>query len=118
MTATIKGSCHCGAVKLEVAEAPAKLTDCNCSLCRRVGGLWAYYQADQVKVEGSTVAYIQGDRTVETHHCPACGCVTHWSGLGEHAARAAVNFAMMPPQARQGVRVRHFDGADTWTFLD
>ena len=115
---TIKGSCHCGAVKLEVPGTPDKLTACNCSLCRRIRGLWAYYPADEVKVEGPTEAYVQGDRTLETHRCLTCGCTTHWLGLGENAARAAVNFAMMAPADVEGIRVRRFDGADTWTFLD
>ena len=38
----IAGSCHCGAVKIAVAEAPATVTSCNCSICRRLGTLWAY----------------------------------------------------------------------------
>jgi hypothetical protein len=33
-------SCHCGAVLLEIARKPRQLTECNCSICRRYGGLW------------------------------------------------------------------------------
>ena len=39
----IEGSCHCGAVRLTLPEAPAELGSCNCSMCRRIGGLWGYY---------------------------------------------------------------------------
>jgi hypothetical protein len=30
--------------------APAWVLDCNCTLCRRYGALWAYPHAGQVKV--------------------------------------------------------------------
>jgi len=40
---TLSGSCHCGAVVVNVARRPRQLTDCNCSICRRYGTLWAYY---------------------------------------------------------------------------
>ena len=35
-----KGSCHCGAVRMTLPETPTVATDCNCSLCRRIGGPW------------------------------------------------------------------------------
>jgi len=37
------GSCHCGAVQLEIPSAPDHLTNCNCSICWRYGALWAYF---------------------------------------------------------------------------
>jgi hypothetical protein len=30
----------------------------------------------------------------------------------------AVNMRMADPKDIEGVRIRRFDGADTWTFLD
>jgi hypothetical protein len=116
----IETSCHCGRVRIEIPEPPTSLTSCNCSLCRRYAGLWAYYPSDQVKLtagEGETVAYIQGDRTLETHHCRTCGCVTHWRGLGQHAERSAVNMRLGDPEVLDGTTVRHLDGAETWDLL-
>lgn len=46
----IEASCHCGAVRLEIEKAPTEITDCNCSICRRYGVLWAYYTLDQVRL--------------------------------------------------------------------
>ena len=37
-------TCHCAAVKVEVPRRPRRLTECNCSICRRYGTLWAYYK--------------------------------------------------------------------------
>lgn len=63
----IESSCHCGAVHLRVeADPPEAVTDCNCSICRRYGVLWAYYSPRQVRIDppqGATETYIWGDHT-------------------------------------------------------
>lgn len=120
--ALLSGSCHCGAVRLRLPSAPQKATDCNCSLCRRVNGLWSYYEFGTVRVEGHpehTDAYVWGDRTLRTVRCKTCGIVTHWEPLEpKPGAQHGVNLSNFPPALLDGVRVRRFDGADTWTFLD
>ena len=40
----IRAACHCEAVKFEIAEPPEWVLDCNCTLCRRYGALWTYFQ--------------------------------------------------------------------------
>ena len=47
-----QGSCHCGAVKLKLPSTPTVATSCNCSLCRRIGGPWVYFEFGTVKIEG------------------------------------------------------------------
>lgn len=116
---SVEASCHCGAVRFRVASAPTELKACNCSLCRRLGGLWAYYSPKDVVFEArDTAGYIQGDRSIESHHCRTCGCTTHWQALDPDYDRMGVNARLMDPAAIEGVRVRRFDGADTWEFLD
>ena len=61
----VTGSCHCGAVRIEVPRAPAWVASCNCSICRRTGALMAYYRPDEVRVEGETAAYLTGDNFLE-----------------------------------------------------
>ena len=93
----ITASCHCGAVRFEIADAPANVTSCNYSICRRTGALWAFYRPDQVKLlhaTGATAAYIWGDRMLALHHCRTCGCTTHWTDIRE------------PPDDRMGVNAR------------
>ena len=118
----LEGSCHCGAVRLTLPSPPEVGTDCNCSLCRRVGGVWAYYEFGTVKIEGhpeNTSAYIWGDKTLRTIRCVVCGCVTHWEPLNPTpGAKHGVNLSNFEPQLLNSVRVRRFDGADTWKFLD
>ncbi len=114
-----EGSCHCGAVKLSITDPPGTLTECNCSVCRQLGVRWAYYHPDQVRLTGETRPYAWGDRMLEFHHCPECGCTTHWqSTTPVRAARMAVNARLFDPAEMDGIRIRRFDGADSWTYLD
>jgi hypothetical protein len=119
---SLQGSCHCGAVRLTLPTAPDKATSCNCSLCRRTGGIWAYYQFGTVSVQGhpeNTESYIWGDRTLRNVRCKICGIVTHWEPLKpEPGARHGVNLRNFEPALLESVVVRRFDGADTWKFLD
>ncbi|MET3105863.1 hypothetical protein AAKU67_000162 [Oxalobacteraceae bacterium GrIS 2.11] len=119
---TLQGSCHCGAVSLTLPSMPETAIKCNCSLCRRVGGLWSYYPFGTVRIEGHpehTVDYVCGDKTLRTVRCKTCGCVTHWEPVGgELGARHGVNLNNFEPRLQELVTVRHFDGADTWTFFD
>jgi hypothetical protein len=114
----IEASCHCGAVKIEVEHAPAELTSCNCSICRRLGTLWAYYRPAQVRVSGNTATYRWGDRTLDLHRCPTCGCVTHWTPVDPGLDRMGVHARLMDPAVVAAARVRRVDGADTWKDLD
>lgn len=119
---SLTGSCHCGAVRLTLPTAPEAGTSCNCSLCRRRGGLWAYYELGTVAIQGhpeSTESYVWGDRTLKNFRCKNCGIPTHWEPMDPEAgARHGVNLRNFEPVLLAAVTVRRFDGADTWTFLD
>jgi len=85
--------------------------------------LVAYYPDDgQVRVEGETVRYIWGDRMIALHHCPVCGCGTHWDSTGESHGRIGVNARLLDGfEVRDGrpliegreVEVRFLDNADS-----
>ncbi len=111
-------TCHCGDVRLELAGLPASLTECNCSVCRRYAALWGYLAPDQVQLQlpTQTKAYVWGDQSIEFHHCPNCGCVTHYVSLT--TPRIAVNFRLAEPGLTAQLPVRHFDGADSWKYID
>jgi hypothetical protein len=110
----IEGSCHCGAVRLSLPAPPEDLASCNCSICRRVGGLWGYYRPDQVGVsdpDGRLTGYVQGDATLTTWHCRQCGCTTHWSAMDPAYERAGVNLRMFEPEVWEPLPRRFVDGA-------
>src|SRR5688572_24205475 len=114
----MEATCHCSAVRIEVPRAPTELTSCNCSICRRVAGLWAYYRPAEVRVTGRTVTYRWGDRTLDLHRCETCGCTTHWTPVDPAGDRMGVNARLMDPAVVDAARVRRLDGASTWKFLD
>ena len=115
-------SCHCGDVRIEIADKPGSLTECNCSICRRYGVLWAYCTKSTAKVEArpeSLEAYIWGDRCIEFYHCRRCGCLTHSEAVDKSDDyRIAVNGRMLDPEDIQGVERLLFDGADSWQYID
>jgi hypothetical protein len=115
----IEAVCHCGAVRLKAPE-PTQVTECNCSICRRLGARWANYAKSEVELPrtGSTQPYVWGDRMLAFHRCKACGCATHWQSLDGAQPRMAINARMMDGLDWTKVRIRPFDGAGTWKFLD
>ena len=118
----ITGNCHCGTVSFEFNEDVEWLTECNCSICRRLGTLWAHAEMNRVtlnKPADSTLAYVWGDGELAFHSCKTCGCTTHWEPVKPSASSPmAVNCRLADPQEIAHLRVRHFDGADSWQFLD
>ncbi len=116
----MQASCHCGAVSLTVTRPPERVTECNCSICRRLGALWAYYTGAEVTLPNldATSTYVWGDRCIAFHHCPRCGCTTHYTGIGADADdRVAINARLLPLEADAPVPVRRFDGASSWKVV-
>jgi len=115
----ITAQCHCGNVRLEASELPDSITRCNCSICNRLGAFWAYYLPEDVDVDCVNVpteTYIWGDQYIELHHCPVCGCATHYTVTKKYRdefkqGRVAINFRMVDPEIVTTIPVREVDGA-------
>jgi len=105
-----------------MARRPTRLTQCTCSICRRYGALWAYCTRATATVltDASKEAfYCWNDKVIEFYHCRTCGCVTRYESVEKSRdSRIAVNARMLDSQEIQNVRVRTFDGAVTWRYLD
>jgi hypothetical protein len=115
-------TCHCGSVRVEVPRRPRRLTNCNCSICRRYGALWAYYKASEVRVtaaSGATSKYSWGDKSLRFVRCSRCGCIMLWEPLRPRKnGRMGVNARNFEPGPLGSVRIRRLDGASTWKYLD
>jgi hypothetical protein len=115
-------TCHCGAVRISIPRAPETLTNCDCSVCRRYGTLWAYYSKDEVAIEaepGTTESYSWGKKSIQFVRCTTCGCVTHWEPIvATRGPRMGVNARNFEPAQLGAVRVRRLDGAVTEQYLD
>lgn len=118
----IEASCHCGALRLELPRAPRRLLSCNCSICRRNGGLWAYYDSSAIRRvyrRRDVETYAWGDRMIRYVRCRHCGCVLHHERTRKMTdGRVGVNMRNCDPAVIAKARVRRFDGAKTWKFLD
>jgi hypothetical protein len=112
-------SCHCGAVRIELALRPESVTECNCSICRRLGARWAYCERKSARVEAGEAAlerYCPG-KTLAFVRCRTCGCVVMWDRIepGGENDRIGINMRLIEdPAALADMRVHRLDGARTW----
>jgi hypothetical protein len=117
----IWASCHCGAVRVGIPTSPDAVTSCNCSICRRLGALWAFYPIDDVRIEfpdGATGAYVWGQGTRRFVRCRTCGCTTHVHPVNpDSQSKVEVNVRLFEPTALGPFRIRLFDGADSWQYV-
>ncbi|HEY1092024.1 MAG TPA: GFA family protein [Burkholderiaceae bacterium] len=117
----LSATCHCGAVRIEIPRRPRTLTNCNCSICRRYGPLWAYYQRAEVKITseaGATEAYSWGDKQLRFVRCAHCGCIINWERLhAPEEGRVGVNARNFEPELLGPVRIKRLDGAKSWRLL-
>jgi hypothetical protein len=116
----LKGSCHCGAVQWTFDGMPESATACNCTVCRRYGGLWIYdYEGERIHVTGKTQAYSRG-KMLNFNFCPTCACVVSWTLRDpgdEPRRRMAVNLRLTEPGPVAHLPIDHFDGLDTFDDL-
>ena len=112
-----RGGCHCRSVRFEVDAAPLPaVIDCNCSLCRRRGGLlwFAPREALVLKTpEGDLSTYTFNQHHIRHHFCAVCGIAPY--GEAAHpktgAQMVAVNVRCLPGVDLAGLKVTPFDGA-------
>jgi hypothetical protein len=111
----LSGACHCGAVHVTIPRKPRSVTDCNCSICRRYGVLWAYYKAATVRVEakrGATQSYSWGRKSLKFVRCKKCGCIVCWQPAKPGAKSwMGVNYRNFGLELLNAVRIRRLDGA-------
>ena len=116
-----EASCHCGAIRISLDHPPVEVTECNCSICRRYGVLWAYYRPNEVRLvppEAPTDTYEWDDRSLAFHRCGTCGCVTHWSPKNRDPNRMGINARLLPVETLAKARRRFLDGAVTERYVD
>lgn len=126
----VRAACHCGMIRITMEPAPSWVLDCNCSICRRYGTLWAYSRdrigkrtLDATLVQGADAVeiYVWGDRELGFCRCRSCGCVTHHVVLNEPAILRGVNARMFVNFDPASVTIHRSDNAHTgwfWTRPD
>ncbi|MBM4385890.1 MAG: GFA family protein [Deltaproteobacteria bacterium] len=123
----IRAACHCTAVRFEIAEQPEWVLDCNCTICRRYGALWTYFEgADQAKLlatpsRDATEAYVWGDRILEFRRCRTCGCVYHMQTADAQQVIFGLNARLIPTLDPARVRIVQMNNSHSgyfWTRSD
>lgn len=91
----LKGSCHCGAITLEVDGTPEQVMECNCSHCSRKGYLLWFVSREQARVqadEGVLGMYRFNKHVIDHYFCMRCGCAPYAMGTGpDGKAMTAIN---------------------------
>jgi hypothetical protein len=112
---THQGSCHCGAVAFEADGEIGAVVDCNCSLCRRRGGLLWFVPASGFRLQTppeAAATYTFNRHVIRHHFCPTCGIATHGEGRApDGTAMIAVNVRCLPAVDLSTLTVHSFDGA-------
>lgn len=111
-------TCLCGAVTVLASRRPAYIFECNCTLCRKSGARWGYYQPGEVEVTGRTGTCTRPDKAVpatEIHFCPGCGSTTHFTltpaAIAKHGnTMLGVNMWLAEPSDLSGLEVQFPDG--------
>ncbi len=113
-----EGSCHCGAIAFElgIEDEVAEAYDCNCSMCRRRGGLLVFFprEALVLKTPESALGTYRFNRQVIAHHfCKVCGIAPFSEGVhpATGAKTVAVNLRCLPDLDLASVKVVPVDGA-------
>ncbi len=113
------GKCLCGAVSVTIDAKPDFIHDCNCTLCRKSGGAWGYFQGSHFRAEGETVCMMRNDKeepAAEVHSCRTCQTTTHFvmakSFTDKHGPidMAGVNMRIFDAEELEGVEIRFPDG--------
>lgn len=106
---TLKGSCHCGAVKFNatLTEGLSSARRCSCSICRMRGAVAVTSTPDAFVItqgEDKLATYRFNTRTAEHHFCSVCGIYTH------HKRRSNLN--------QLGVNVACLEGLSPFDFRE
>jgi hypothetical protein len=116
-------SCLCGQVHVTVDRRPDHINECNCTLCRKSGARWGYFDPAEVDVAGATQGYRRDDKAdpnAEIHFCRNCGATTHFVLTESAIARfgrnsvMGVNMWLAEERALAGIELRYPDG-EAWS---
>lgn len=107
------GSCHCGAVVIEV-DAPAEVDvyECNCSMCERTGFLHLIASQRTFRLlqgKDDLITYTFNTRVAQHYFCRYCGCKPYYIPRSNPDG-FSVNFRCLNKSEFNKVNIIPFDG--------
>lgn len=108
-------SCHCGAIAFTFDGQVEQALDCNCSLCRRRGGLLWFGPRAAVSFQVDPAAlrtYTFHTHALQHHFCGICGIAPFSEGIGPDGVEmVAVNLRCVPALDLASLKILAYDGA-------
>ena len=111
-----QGGCHCGGIAFELDAEIGEAFDCNCSMCRKRGGLLAFLPREALVLstpESALGTYHFNKQQIDHHFCPTCGVSPFSEGTNPKTGEktAAVNLRCLPALDLSTLKIQHVDGA-------
>jgi hypothetical protein len=112
---THTGGCHCGRVRFEVL-APARITvsECDCSICSKLGFLHLIVPAEQFKLLSGSDAlttYTFNTGVAKHYFCSTCGVKSFYVPRS-HPDGISVNARCIDDGSIESMAIKPFNGRD------
>jgi len=111
---TMRGGCHCGAVRYEAEADPAGAVECNCSYCAKKGFVLAFTGAENFRLlagEAKLVEYRFNRHVIAHRFCRDCGTQPFSFGTGpDGKPMAAINLRCVDGIDLDALQPKKFDG--------
>jgi hypothetical protein len=108
------GSCHCQAVTFAVDVDLDQALQCNCSICSKLGAVWAFAPKPKMQLKSGADAlgdYQFGKKRLHHRHCTRCGIETFAEGVGpDGTATVGVNLRCLEGVEIDKLKPRPYDG--------
>src|SRR6185295_13273267 len=109
------GGCQCGKVRYEAQADIGEVITCNCSRCRKVGGLLSAVAMSDFKLlsgENEMTEYQFNKRAVHHPFCKTCGVESYAYGRGPGGRdMVMLNVRCLDGVDTEQFKVKKFDGA-------
>jgi hypothetical protein len=94
---------------------PTEAIECNCSICRRKGGVLAAFDPEIFHLETSRddiAVYTFGQHVIRHQFCMTCGCAPFAEGTGpDGKAMVVLNLRCAEIVELSTIKITPFDGA-------
>jgi hypothetical protein len=121
-SAMAKGSCLCGAVRIEVEGELPTPDACHCTQCRAQSGhYWASTDVprDALRVTGeANVRWYQSSQRVRRGFCATCGSILFWDPIGRDKIAIGMGAFEPPTGTRLGKHIFVADKGDYYEIAD
>jgi hypothetical protein len=111
---TYTGACHCGAVAFTVELDTSTALKCNCSICTKLGAVWAFAPKDKFKLTSGAAKqgdYQFGKKQLHHRFCTACGVESYAEGTApDGTATVGINLRSIEAIDVDKLSPRPWDG--------